>query len=240
LHVNTKAVRIQNEMGMTMNENTRTEEAIREPVLNVVDRVSEMLFGLFMALTFTGAISVADGGRDQVREMFIAALGCNLAWGLVDAVMYLLRTITDRGRMITLVGSVRAAPDAETGRALIERSLSRVAAGLVSPVEVEAMRGRIVALPSVPPRPTLGWNDLLSALAIFAVVVVATFPVVLPFALIADVGTAKMVSRAIALAMLFFGGLALGRYAGYGSWKVGFMMVGLGAALVVAINALGG
>ena len=51
---------------------------------------------------------------------------------------------------------------------------------------------------------------------------------------------AKNVSRAIALAMLFFGGLALGRYAGYGSWKVGFMMAGLGTALVIAINALGG
>jgi hypothetical protein len=58
--------------------------------------------------------------------------------------------------------------------------------------------------------------------------------------LMSDVGTAKNVSRAIALAMLFFGGLALGRFAGYGSWKVGFMMTGLGTALVVAINALGG
>jgi hypothetical protein len=40
--------------------------------------------------------------------------------------------------------------------------------------------------------------------------------------------------------MLFFGGLALGRYAGFGSWKVGAIMVGLGTGLVVAINALGG
>ena len=102
------------------------------------------------------------------------------------------------------------------------------------------MRERIVALPTLPARPTLGWNDLFAALAIFLMVVVATFPVVLPFALIQDVGTAKIVSRVIALAMLFLGGLALGRYAGYGSWKVGFMMVGLGTALVVAINALGG
>ena len=70
--------------------------------------------------------------------------------------------------------------------------------------------------------------------------VAATFPVVLPFALTQDVGTAKTVSRAVALAMLFFGGLALGRYAGYGSWRVGLMMVGLGTALVIAINALGG
>jgi VIT1/CCC1 family predicted Fe2+/Mn2+ transporter len=167
-------------------------------------------------------------------------LGCNLAWGLVDAFMYLVRTVTDRGRLLTLVRSVQAAPDAETGRRLIERSLSRVAAGLVSSVEVEAMRGRIVALSSLPARPTLGWNDLLAAGAIFLIVVASTFPVVLPFALIQDVGTAKMVSRAIALAMLFFGGLALGRYAGYGSWKVGFMMAGLGTAVVVAINALGG
>jgi hypothetical protein len=55
-----------------------------------------------------------------------------------------------------------------------------------------------------------------------------------------DVATAKTVSRGIALAMLFFGGLALGRYAGYGSWKVGLMMAGLGTAIVIAINALGG
>ena len=40
--------------------------------------------------------------------------------------------------------------------------------------------------------------------------------------------------------MLFFGGLALGRYAGYGSWKTGLMMAGLGAAVVAAVMALGG
>jgi hypothetical protein len=58
--------------------------------------------------------------------------------------------------------------------------------------------------------------------------------------LIEDVGMAKNVSRAIALAMLFFGGVALGRHAGYGSWKAGLIMVGLGTALVIAIKLLGG
>ena len=52
--------------------------------------------------------------------MFVAALGCNLAWGLVDAVMYLVRTITDRGRSLTLIRSVRVPPDAAAGRRLIE------------------------------------------------------------------------------------------------------------------------
>ena len=223
-----------------MNGEIQPEEATRDSVLSPVDRVSEMLFGLFMALTFVGAVSVADAGRAQIRDMFVAALGCNLAWGLVDAIMYLVRTVTDRGRSLMLVHSVRAAPDAETGRKLLERLLSRAAANVVSPAELEAIRGRILALSSVPARPALTLDDLLAALAIFLIVVGATFPVVLPFALFQDVGTAKTVSRAIALAMLFVGGLALGRYAGYGSWKVGLMMVGLGTALVIAINALGG
>jgi hypothetical protein len=216
------------------------EQPVREPVLSVVDRVSELLFGLFMALTFVGTVSVTEAGREDIRVMLAAALGCNLAWGLVDAVMYLVRTVTDRGRLITLVRSVRAAPDAETGRKLIQRSLSKIVSGLVSEVEIEAMRGRVIALPSVPERPTLKWDDLRAALAVFLIVVASTFPVALPFVVFADVGTAMRVSRAIALTMLFFGGLALGRYAGYGSWKVGFMMAGLGTALVAAVIALGG
>src|SRR5258708_17620190 len=94
----------------------------RERVLSAVDRVSEMLFGLFMALTFVGAVSVAESGDAQIHAMFIAALGCNLAWGLVDAVMYLVRTITDRGRLLTLLRSVRDAPEAAAGRKLIDGS----------------------------------------------------------------------------------------------------------------------
>lgn len=223
-----------------MSEPIGAPGSAREPVLNPVDRVSELLFGLFMALTFVGAISVAESGRAEIRSLLAAALGCNLAWGLVDAVMYLVRTITDRGRAITLLRSVRAAADAQAGRRLIGQSLSKTAAGLVSETEIEAIRARIVALPSVPERPTLQRDDLLAALAVFLLVVASTFPVALPFLMFDDVGMAMAVSRAVALTMLFVGGLALGRYAGYGNWKVGFMMAGLGAALVAAVMALGG
>ena len=223
-----------------MDETERIDEPQRERVLSPVDRISELLFGLFMALSFVGAVSVAEGGREEVQALFVTALGCNLAWGLVDAVMYLVRTVTDRGRSLTLVRSVRAAPDAAAGRTLIEHSLSRAVAGLVSSAEIEAIRSRIVALASVPARPKLHGDDLLACFAIFLIVVVSTFPVVLPYVLITDVRMATTVSRIVALAMLFFGGLALGRYAGYGSWRAGLTMAGLGTALVIAINALGG
>ncbi len=223
-----------------MSEQTTHEEEDRGSILSPVDRVSEMLFGLFMALTFIGAVSAATAGREEIRTMFIAALGCNLAWGLVDAVMYLVRTITERGRKLTLAQAVRSAPDAAAGRAHVARALSQATPGLVTETEIEAIRGRIVAMPSIPDRPTLGRDDALAAVAIFLIVVAATFPVVVPFILFKDVGSAMVASRVTALAMLFLGGLALGRYAGYGSLRTGFVLMGLGAALVVAITALGG
>jgi len=216
------------------------EAEVREPLLNPVDRVSELLFGLFMALTFVGAVSVATAGREEIRTMLAAALGCNLAWGLVDAIMYLVRTITDRGRLLTLSRSVRAATDPDIGRRIIADALSEPLAKLVSPAEVEAIRGRLVALPSLPDRPTLRREDLLAALGIFLIVVASTFPVALPFVFFDDAGTALLVSRIIALTMLFLCGLALGRYAGYGSWKTGVLMAGLGALVVAAVIALGG
>jgi hypothetical protein len=218
------------------------ERAQREPVLSLVDRVSEALFGLLMALSFVGAVSVAESGQAEIREMFVAALGCNLAWGLVDAVMYLVRTITERGRALSLARAVRGkADDPPAGRELLERALSGGgAAQLLATDEIEAIRTRILALPDEGTRPKLNFRDLLAAVGIFLIVVAVTFPVVLPFAMLDDVGLAKNVSRGIALVMLFFGGMRLGGHAGYGSWKVGFMMAGLGTALVLAINALGG
>jgi hypothetical protein len=212
----------------------------REPVLSIVERISEMLFGLFMALTFIGAVSIADAGNDSIRIMMIAAIGCNLAWGLVDAVMYLVRTLTERGWRLSLVRAVRAAPDAAAGRALLQGAFTRAVASLIGPDAIESIRQHLVALPAPPDRPRLNGDDFLAALAIFFIVVATTFPVVLPFVLLDDVADAKNLSRFIALVTLFFGGLALGRYAGYGSWRTGLGMVGLGIVLVVAINALGG
>jgi len=217
-----------------------TERTVRRLVLDPIDRVSEMLFGLFMALTFVGAVSVTDAGQSDIRAMMIAALGCNLAWGLVDAVMYLVRTITDRGRSLTLSRIVRSLDRPERARRVIRGALPGAVAKVISDAEVDAIHGRLAALPPAAARARFNRDDLLAAVAIFLIVAGSTFPVVLPFLVFDDVAVAKTLSRGIALVMLFGGGLALGRYAGYGSWKAGLSMVGLGTALVIAIMALGG
>ena len=72
----------------------RAKQASRR-VLDPIDRVSEILFGLIMVLTFTGSLSVAEAGRDDTRTMLIGALGCNLAWGIIDAVLFLMGGLAD-------------------------------------------------------------------------------------------------------------------------------------------------
>jgi VIT1/CCC1 family predicted Fe2+/Mn2+ transporter len=216
------------------------EEKAREPLLHPVDRVSELIFGLFMALTFVGVVSMATADRQEIQTMLYAALGCNIAWGLVDGFMYLVRTITDRGRLFTLARSIRGA-DPESGRRILREAVSSAPAGkLLSAAEIEAMHGRLLALPDLPARPRFQRNDFLAAFGVFVIVVASTFPVALPFVFIEDPASALFVSRAIGVSMMFLAGLALGRYAGYGSWKTGFMMAGLGTVVVAAVVALGG
>jgi len=211
----------------------------REGLLDPVDRISEILFGLIMAVTIVGSMSIATAGQNEVRTVLTAALGCNIAWGLVDAVMYLVRTATGRTRHRALAARIVAA-DLETARHLIARALPEPIAGLMGSDEIEGMHRRLLALP--PERlPTLRPRDFLEALGIFLMVVVATFPVVVPFMLTHDAALAMRISQGVTLAMLFLAGFALGRYAGYTRPVVtGSMMAAFGAALIVAVKALGG
>jgi len=208
-------------------------------LLDPVDRISEILFGLLMAVTIVGSLSIATAGQTEVRTMMAAALGCNLAWGLVDAVMYLVRTATERTRNRALAQRIAAAEPAK-GRDLVARALPEALASIVTADEIEGMRRNLVTRPPSE-RGTLRPRDFLEALGIFLMVVVATFPVVLPFMLTSDVARAMRFAQAITLAMLFCAGFALGRYAGYARpLRTGILMAIFGALLITMVKALGG
>jgi hypothetical protein len=74
-----------------------------QSALDPIDRISEVLFGLIMVLTFTGSISIGSDGRAEIRELLWAALGCNLAWGIIDAVFYLMGIIFSRGHGLSVL-----------------------------------------------------------------------------------------------------------------------------------------
>jgi VIT1/CCC1 family predicted Fe2+/Mn2+ transporter len=213
---------------------------VHERLLDPVARMSEILFGLIMALTFTGTLDVATAGKEDVRMLLIGTIGCNLAWGLVDSVMFLISALTERGRNLVTVREVRAAPSPDHARRIIADALPPVVASIMSADAVDNLRRGILALPSLPVRPTLERDDWLKAVAIFLLVFLSTFPVVIPFMIFDAVQLALRASNVVAITMLFGVGFLLARHGGYRPVLTGASMVLLGVALVSIAIALGG
>jgi len=209
-------------------------------VLEPIDRVSEILFGLIMVLTFTGSLSVAEAGRDDVRMMLIGALGCNVAWGIIDAMLYLMGCLADKGQGLMTYLVVRKATDVHKAQRLIADALPSVVASILEPAELETMRQRLIQLPEPPQRARLSKDDWLGSIGVFLVVFVSTFPVVIPFIFMQNVGPALRVSNAIAIVMLFLTGYTFASITGRHRWLTGLGMVVLGSILVGMTMALGG
>jgi hypothetical protein len=207
--------------------------------LEPIDRVSEVLFGLIMVLSFTGSLSVAEAGREDIRTMLVGALGCNLAWGIIDAVFYLMGCLAEKGRDLATLRAVREAGDPERAQRLIADALPLVGS-VLEPAELEAMRVRLKQLPEPPPRAGLAQDDWRGAVGVFLLVFLSTFPVTIPFIVMRDAVPALRISNAIAVVLLFAAGHAFGRITGRRPVWVGSVMVVLGSILVGITIALGG
>jgi VIT1/CCC1 family predicted Fe2+/Mn2+ transporter len=168
--------------------------------------------------------------------MLIGALGCNLAWAIIDAVMYLMDTHATRHLAAGAFRAARAA-DPAVGRALIADALPEAVLPALSAADLERIRRHVLCMPLVEPR--LARRDYFGALGVFVLVFGCTFPVVLPFLIWPDPATALAVSNAVAVAMLALTGFALGRRYRR-PWRVAVVMVAIGGALLAVAIALGG
>ncbi len=209
-------------------------------VLEPNERISEVLFGLIMVLTFTGSLSVAHADRAEVRTMRIGALGCNLAWGIIDGAFYLMGCLAEKGRDLMTHRKVRKATDSQKAQRLIADALPSVLASVLQPAELEVMHERLQKLPEPPDRARLSGSDWRGAMGVFFLVFLSTFPVAIPFNFMPSTMTAMRMSNAIAIVMLFFTGAAYGRCVGRSPWMFGISMVVLGGIFVALTIALGG
>jgi hypothetical protein len=208
-------------------------------VLEPSERTAEVLFGLIMVLTFTGSLSAA-AGRDDIRAMLIGALGCNIAWGIIDGVLYLMGSLGERGGNLTVHRAVRGARDSGRARQLIADALPAPLAAVLDQVDFDRMHQRLKELPEPPARPRLTGSDWRGALGVFLLVFMSTLPVAIPFVVMHDVTRAMRASNAIAVATMFIAGAGYGRAVGWAPWGVGVAMVALGSVLVAMTIALGG
>ena len=205
-----------------------------------MDRISEVLFGLIMVLTFTGAISVSNGNRQEIRELLWAALGCNLAWGLVDGIMYLMNVLLERGHAVKVLKKLKQGRENDSLTNILKEELQPLVSELLTPEELQNLALRIKALPLPTKKNLITANDLFAFLQIFFLVFFCTLPVALPFAFFSEVGYALRASNAVALVLLFTGGILLARYAGFRPYITGLIYTLIGVGLVFITMALGG
>ena len=165
---------------------------------------------------------------------------CNLAWGIIDAVLYLMGSLAEKGRgLMTFrapAQSDRSAegPAAHRGRVAGGGRVRPAAGGTGSdapPVETTARTSWHARLRK---------DDWFGALGVFLLVFVSTFPVAIPFIFMHNAGRALRLSNLIAIVLLFILGYAFGRCAGRNRWVMGISMVVLGVILVGLTMSLGG
>ena len=209
-------------------------------VLDPMERVSEVLFALIMVLTFTCSFGVAGAGHEDVRTMLVGALGCNLAWGIIDAVFYLMDCFSARGRAILNLTALQNASSPSEAHQVISQALPPVLVSVLSTSDLETLRQRLNGVSSIPKKPWLSGREWLGALAVFLVVFLSTFPVIAPFALISNARVALRTSNVIAIVMLLVAGYIFGKYAGHRPWSMAFTTVLLGAGMVAITILLGG
>ncbi len=209
-------------------------------VLDPMERISETLFGLIMALTFICSLGVATAGNIKIQTMLIGALGCNLAWGIVDGGLYLLARINERGGKILTLRAIRQAPDPETAQRAIAEALPPELASILPPEQLELLRQKLQQLPKPSGAPRLTKRDWIGALGLCLLSFLATFPVVIPFIFLSDAKLALRTSYAVAIVMLFCCGYVFGYHSGLRPWAAGLSMVAVGSALVGVAVALGG
>jgi hypothetical protein len=209
--------------------------------LDPVDRLGEILFGLIMALGFTGAVRLGLDEADN-RALFIGILGCNLAWAIVDGVMYVLGSLFERGRKVRLLREVQAAPNDAAALQLIGDEFDDGLAPLLARDErAQFYRSLLAAARRTDGElPVVHRQDLLGGVAVALIILIATLPVVIPYLVVPDPSIAVRLSNLVALMLLFLLGVRWGQLVGERPLRIATGLTALGIALVLITIALGG
>jgi hypothetical protein len=211
--------------------------------LDPASRLSEVLFGLIMVLTVTLTASLgARSGKAGVHQLLVAAVGCNIAWGIIDGVMYIMNCMTARSGKARLVRAVQKAPDRaaalEAVRVVIEPSFQYLTEPKVREAVYEAVLEEVIH--ARPPQTKVIREDLHGAVACFLLVVLTCLPAAVPFVIFSNPTLALRASNVLLIGMLFWVGQEWAYYIHGNRLLVGLAMVAVGLALVGVAVLLGG
>ncbi len=194
-----------------------------------------------MALGFTGAVRLGLEEPDN-RGLFLGILGCNIAWGVVDGVMYVLTALFDRGRRARIIRDVLDSPNEEAAMVRVGKELDDRLVPLTTPEERRQIYRWVTELARRAHREKVHVrrDDLLGGVAAGMAVILATLPVVVPYLVIRDPFWAARLSNLVGLALLFSLGAWWGRVVGGSPLRVGTGLTFVGSILVGVTIAMGG
>jgi len=209
--------------------------------LDPASRLGEILFGLIMALGIIGAVRLGVEDLSN-RSMFIAILGCNVAWAVVDGVMFVLVAVFEQGRRYRIARKIQSGGSDEQALRLIHQELGGQLGRLSSPEALRLFYGDVLntVRAAGPLRVSLGRADLLGGIASAFVILVATAPILVPYLVIRTPLIAVRASEGIAVALLFILGVWWGRVVGANPFTAGLILTLIGGALVAVTIFLGG
>lgn len=223
----------------------------RAQLVDPIDRQVEAIYSILLVLTFTLAVNAFDGegafaehlAAGWISQLFLAAMGCAVAWGLIDGAMHVVSSQFERGEQRRLLRELRSQPDDAAGRAVVARELEDLYPALADLPEREQIYQTIfrhLAERQADP-PLVRREDLAGGAAIALVAIAAALPVALPLVLLPNSPlVALRLSNLIACGLLFWLGYSWARYAGGRPWRTGLSLLVFGLAMVAIAIPLGG
>lgn len=230
---------------------TTAKQSLVDRLLDPVDRLTEAMYSVLIVLTFTLAYQVSLQGATvssqeaagQVSQLFVAALGCAVAWGLIDGIMYIASAMFDRGQEHRLVETIRAAATPQEGETLLAGQLDDELSPITTSDErTRFYQGLYTRLQGTTPKP-VGFEraDFAGALGVALVAIGAAVPVLLPLIFTnTHPMLAVRISNAVAAVMLFGMGYQWGKYVGIVPWKMGLALLLVAAIMLAIAIPLGG
>jgi VIT1/CCC1 family predicted Fe2+/Mn2+ transporter len=207
------------------------------------ESLSVFIAALIVVLSSTLAASTVSDGQEGASAALIAAIGVNAAWGLVNAVLYMMGRTFDSNRRLRLGRAIASAPDETAAVAAIGGELDPSLASvtqvedrdwLYRSIRISMVHGRL------PPRIGSLRHNAFGAIEVFCVALAASFPAVLPLLLFGDPWLALRISNLVVVGLLFLAGYYWARYVHANPWLTGFGLTGIGLALVAVATLLGG
>jgi hypothetical protein len=207
------------------------------------ESLGELLFGLIMALTVTlGVRLLAAEDLSRPRDLAVALVGCNVAWGIIDAALYLLGSVFARNQRVHFMRKLRAMPSEAGALQAIREEYGLDDAHLAAEQDLAVFyRAALDVLRHAKvEHARLRGKDWMAAVVIVFLVTVTAVPGAVPILLVGDPVLGLALANVLQIGLLFAVGYYWARYSGANPWRTGAAIVGFGVALVGVSIALGG